>query len=223
MQQLAQPAAEGFIAGTSGGTELYGGVYILPTQLLHLYCCRPVEFVHVQQPRDPRLHWMPIAADGTSRHEASYVNRTLGGTSSPDQFSSRRLLGGSEEWATLYAAAEKVDFDQQLRDASKVIFQDTAGADRETLFFLCAGGKAQILMAIVRIENLRLLKPWCVGFVGAIGQSVLPALVWKTPLMASGKLCSQLEPYIDTLQPTIAFRTMGYTGCCVSLFVVFPA
>ena len=47
----------------------------------------------------------------------------------------------------MYAAAQEVDFDQQLWDASKVVFQDTFGADRETLFFLCANGKAQILMA----------------------------------------------------------------------------
>ena len=71
----------------------------------------------------------------------------LGGTSSPDQLAGSWLLGGSEEWATLYAAAQEVDFDQELWDASKVVFQDTFGADRETLFFLCADGEAQILMA----------------------------------------------------------------------------
>ena len=68
-------------------------------------------------------------------------------TSSPDQLASWWLLGGSEEWATLYAAAQEVDFEQQLWDASKVVFQDTSGADREALIFLCADGKAQILMA----------------------------------------------------------------------------
>ena len=90
---------------------------------------------------------MPLALDGTSRHEDSYVHSTLGGTSSPDQLAIWWLLGGSEEWATLYTAAQEVDFGQQLWDASKVVFQDTSGADQETLFFLCAGGKAQILMA----------------------------------------------------------------------------
>ena len=90
---------------------------------------------------------MPLAVDGTPRHEASYVHCTLRGTSSPDQLASWWLLGGSEEWATLYAAAQEVDCDQQLWDASKVVFQDTSGADRETFFFLCADGKAQILMA----------------------------------------------------------------------------
>ena len=40
-----------------------------------------------------------------------------------------------------------MDFDQQLWDASKVVVQDTAGVDRETMFFLCADGKAQNLMA----------------------------------------------------------------------------
>ena len=94
---------------------------------------------------------MPLAVDGRSRHKASYMHCTLGGTSSPDQLASLWLLGGSEEWATLYAAAQEVDFDQQLWDASKVVFQDTSGADRETFFFLCADGKAQILMANCKI------------------------------------------------------------------------
>ena len=71
---------------------------------------------------------------------------TLGGTSSPNQLASWWLLGGSEEWATSYAAAQEVDFDQQLWDVSKVVFQDS-GSDPKTLFFLCAGGKAQILRA----------------------------------------------------------------------------
>ena len=79
---------------------------------------------------------MPIAVDGTSCHEESYVHCTLGGTSSPYQLASWRLLGGSEEWATLYAAAQEVDFDTQLRDARKAVFQDTGGSNRETFFFL---------------------------------------------------------------------------------------
>ena len=147
MQQLAQPASEGFVAKMGDDTELYGAFCPLPARLQHLYRCRPVEPAHVQQPGNPRLHWMPLAVDGTSRHEASFVHCTLGGTRSPDQLASWWLLGGSEEWSTLYAAAQEVDFHQQLWDASKVVFKDTSGADRETLFFHCADGKAQILMA----------------------------------------------------------------------------
>ena len=45
------------------------------------------------------------------------------------------------------AAAHEVDFDQQLWDASKAVFQDTAGSEHETLCFLCADGDTQILMA----------------------------------------------------------------------------
>ena len=135
MQQLKQLAAEGFVAMAGEGVELYGAICPLPKLLQHLYSCRPVKPVHVRQPGDARLHWMPIAVDGTSRHEASYVHCTIGGTSSPDQLASRWLLGGSEEWATLYVAAQEVDFDQQLWGASKVVFQDTNGSDRETLFF----------------------------------------------------------------------------------------
>ena len=90
---------------------------------------------------------MPNVVDGTSGHEASYVHCKLGGTNSPAQLANRWLLGGSEEWATLYAAAQEVDFDQQLWDASKAVLQDTGGSDREALFFVCADGKAQILTA----------------------------------------------------------------------------
>ena len=119
----------------------------LRKRLQRLHSCRLVELVHVEQPGDARLHSLPIAVDGTSRHEASYVHCTLGGASSPDQLASSRLLGGTEEWATLHAAAQELDFDQPLWDASKVVFYDISGADRETLFFLCANGKAQILIA----------------------------------------------------------------------------
>ena len=138
MQQLAQPASEGFVAKTGDDTELYGAFCPLPARLQHLCRCRPVEHAHVQQPGNPRLHWMPLAMDGTSRHEASFVHCTLGGTHSPGQLASWWLLGGSEEWSTLYAAAQEGDFDQHLWDASKVVFQDTSGAHRETLFLLCA-------------------------------------------------------------------------------------
>ena len=85
--------------------------------------------------------------DGTSRHEASYVHCTLGGTASPNQLSSWWLLGGSEKWDTLYAASQEIDFDDELRKAATVSFKDTAGNDRQSLFFLCADGKAQVLMA----------------------------------------------------------------------------
>ena len=78
---------------------------------------------------------MPIAVDGASRHEAWYVHCTFGGTSSPNQLATEWLLGGNEEWATLYHVAQEVDFDQQLWDGSKAVFQDTSSSDRETLFF----------------------------------------------------------------------------------------
>ena len=63
MQQLAQPASEGFVAKTGDETELYGAFCPLPARLQHLYRCRPVEPAHVQQPGNPRLHWMPLAVD----------------------------------------------------------------------------------------------------------------------------------------------------------------
>ena len=53
----------------------------------------------------------------------------------------------SEQWATLYAAAQEVDFDQLLWDESKAVFWDTGGSSRETLFLLCADGKVLFFMA----------------------------------------------------------------------------
>ena len=47
----------------------------------------------------------------------------------------------------MYAVAQELDFNEQLWDTSKVVFKDTSGANQDTLFFLCAFGKAHILMA----------------------------------------------------------------------------
>ena len=112
------------------------------------HACAPAKRYRTPvQPGDRRLHWLPIAVDGTSRHEASYVHCTLGGTASPNQLSSWWLLGGSEKWETLYAASQEIDFDDELRKAATVSFKDTARNDRQSLFFLCADGKAQVLIA----------------------------------------------------------------------------
>ena len=99
------------------------------------------------QPGDRRLNWLPIAVDGASRHEASYVHCTVGGPSSPNQLSSWWLLGDSEKWETLYTASQEMDFDDKLRKAATVSCKDLGGNDRQSLFFPCAEGKAHALMA----------------------------------------------------------------------------
>ena len=123
----------------------------------------------------------------------------------------------------LYAAAQEVDIDQQLGDASKVVFHDTIGWDRETLFFLCADGKAQ--MSTANCKNSRAEDPQAMvcGNMGAIGHNVLPTWGRKTPSTGGGMWCSQLERYMDTLHPTAAFRTTYCAGCGVSLYVVSRA
>ena len=60
----------------------------LPDRIAHLFKCRPPPPSAIMQPGDRQLHWLPIAVDGTSRHEASYVHCTLGGGASPNQLSS---------------------------------------------------------------------------------------------------------------------------------------
>ena len=113
----------------------------------HLYKSRPLRPSDIMQPWDRRLHWLPIAVAGTSGHEVSYVHCTLGGTASPNQPSSWWLLGGSEKWETLYAAPRKIYFDDELRKAATVGSKDTGGNDKRSFFFLCADGKAQLLVA----------------------------------------------------------------------------
>ena len=80
------------------------------------------------------MHWLPIAVDGTSRHEASYVHCTLGGTASPNQLSGWWLLGANEKWEILYTASQEIDFYDELRQAATVSFKDTEGNDRQSLF-----------------------------------------------------------------------------------------
>ena len=47
----------------------------------------------------------------------------------------------------LYAASQEIDFDDELRKAVAVSFQETGGNDRQSPFFLSADRKAQVLMA----------------------------------------------------------------------------
>ena len=56
-------------------------------------------------------------------------------------------MGRSEQWSTIYALAQEVDFDHELVDTSKVTIVDAAGATQQPLFLLCADGEAQILLS----------------------------------------------------------------------------
>ena len=168
MQPLPQPAAQGFVSMTDEGTELYGTLCSLPMRLRHLCSCPPVALVHVQQLGDPRLHCMPSAVDGTSRHEGWYVHYTIGGTSSRSHFSSCWLLGGSEEWATMYAAAQEVDFCQQLWDASEVVFQECPESTGKPCSFCVCWQGTNFNGHFQEFLKRRLLEPRCVTLLGAI-------------------------------------------------------
>ena len=148
LRQLALLESWAFTAYTGDDTAIHGAARYLPDRIGHLYKCQPPPPSDIMQPGDRRIHGLPIAVDGTSRHEASYVHCTLGGTASPKQLSSWWLLEGSEEWENLYAASQGIDFNDQLRKAATVSLKDTGGNDRRSLFFfLCADGKARVLMA----------------------------------------------------------------------------
>ena len=125
---------------------------------------------------DPRLHWLPIAVDGASRHEASYVHCKLGGTASPNQLFSWGLLGGSERFETLDVASQEIDFDHELRKAATVFFQDAEGNDRQSLFFfsVCRGESTGAHGGLPQLEG-RI--PWCHGVLGSACATVLFALL----------------------------------------------
>ena len=111
LQQLAQPPARALEAVDKNGTIIYGAACPLPTRVRHLYECRPVPPIDIAW--TPQHHWLPIAIDGTNRHEASYVHCTIGGITSPNELASWWLMGGSEQWSTIYALAQEVDFDHE--------------------------------------------------------------------------------------------------------------
>ena len=104
LRQLPLPESRAFTAYTGDDTAIHGAACYLPDRIGHLFKCRPPPPSDIMQPGDRRLHWLPIAVDGKSRQEASYVHCTLGGTASPNHL----LLGGSEKWETLYAASQEI-------------------------------------------------------------------------------------------------------------------
>ena len=94
---LALPESRAFTAYTEDNTAIHGAACYLPDRIGHLFKCQPTPPSDIMQPGDRRLHCLPIAVDRSSRHEASYVHCTLGGTASPNQLSSWWPLGGSEK------------------------------------------------------------------------------------------------------------------------------
>ena len=158
LRQLTLPESRAFTAYTGDDTAIHGAACYLPDRIGHLFKCRPPPPSDIMQPGDRRLHWLPIAVDGTSRHEASYVHCTLGGTASPNQLSSWWLLGGSENWETLYAASQEIDFDGDLRKAATLSLKDTGGNDRQSLFFVCRWESTGAHGGLLKLEG-RI--PWC--------------------------------------------------------------
>ena len=123
LRKIPSPESRALTAYTGDDMASHGAACYLPNRIGHLYTCRPVPPSDIMQPGDRRLNWLPIALDGASRHEASYVHCTLGGTASPNQLSSWWLLGGrGEKWDTLYAVSQEIDFDDRLCKAATVSY-----------------------------------------------------------------------------------------------------
>ena len=122
LRELALPGAGAFAAYTGDDTAIYGAACYLLDCIGDLYKLQPPPPSDIMQRGDRQLHWLPIAVDGTSRHEGS-------NTATPNQLSSWWLLGGSEKWETLYAASQEIDFDEELCKAATASFKDTEGND----------------------------------------------------------------------------------------------
>ena len=164
LRQLALPQSQAFTAYTGHDTAIHGAACYLPDRIGHLYECGPPPPSDILQPWYRRLHWLPIAVDGTSRHEASYVHCMLGGTASPDQLSSWWLLGGSEKWETVYAASQEIDFDDESRKAATVSFKYAEGNDRQSLFFyVCRWESTGAHGGLPKLEGRIPGVPPCVG------------------------------------------------------------
>ena len=135
LRELVSPESWAVRAYTGDNMAIYGAACYLPNRIRHLYKCRPPPPSDIMPRGDRRLHWLPFAVDGTSRHEASCVDCTLDGTTSPTQLSSCWLLGGSEKWETLYAVSQERDTDQDVRNAATVSFPYREGNDGSVPFF----------------------------------------------------------------------------------------
>ena len=164
LRQLALPESRAFTAYTGDHTAIHGAACYLPNRIGHLFKCRPPPPSDIMQPGDRRLHWLPVAVHGTSRHEAWYVHCTLGGTASPNQLSSWRLLGGSEKWETLYPASQEIDFDDKLRKAATVSFFGIGeGTIGSPFFFYGQMGKHRCSWRAAKTGRQNPLVPPCVG------------------------------------------------------------
>ena len=72
-RKLASPEFRAFTTCMRDDMAIHGGACYLPDCIGHLYECRPPPPSDIM-PGDRRRHWLPIALDGTSKHEAWYVH-----------------------------------------------------------------------------------------------------------------------------------------------------
>ena len=186
LRQLALPDSWAFAACTGDDTAIYGAACYLLDRICHLYKCRRPPPSDIMQPGHRRLQWLPIAVNGTTRHEASYVDGALDGTASPNQLSSRWLLGGSEKWESLYAASQQRDFDDELRKVATVRVKKTAGNDRQSLFSHVQMRKRRCSWQAAKTGKQNPLEPWCSGSTCAAVLFALLPLAHQVELTPNG-------------------------------------
>ena len=142
LQRLALPESRAFTAYMGDDTAIHGAACYLPDRIGHLYKCRPPPPPGTDGSIGCLLRWTVRRG---MRPRTSIAR--LVAPPAPTNYLVGGYGGGSEKWETPYAAFQEMDFDDELRNATTVSFKDTGGNDRQSLFFLCADGKAQVLMA----------------------------------------------------------------------------
>ena len=102
--KLVAPESGAFTTHMGDNRAIHVAACYVPDYLAHL---QPPPPSIIMQPRHQRPHQLPFAMHGTSRHEASSIDCTPGGTSSSNQISSWLPLGGSEKWGTPYLPSNR--------------------------------------------------------------------------------------------------------------------
>ena len=149
MEALAEPKGFGCTIPIRGSGFVRVAAVPLAERVRHLFDCRArdLEAPHILQ-RDARTQYLNIAIDATSRWVGGRTHNhcTLGFTSQCSTLATWWLAAGSEKWANVFAIAQDLDLDRQLRSLQDVRIR-VEGVEMDVLPFLCADSKAHVIMA----------------------------------------------------------------------------
>ena len=148
MDRMAQPPSRGHTISVRDQGEVRVAAVPLADRVVHFFDCRArdVTLPPLLQP-DPGCIYLNVAIDATSRWVGGRTHNhcTLGFTSQCSRLATWWLASGSERWGNVFTIAQELDLDAELRSLADVrILKD--GTSLSVLPFLCADGKAQVIM-----------------------------------------------------------------------------